>query len=60
MSLMRIKYLKLRSMAHLLSLNVFIALNETYFCILFDFTAAGFVPYGGRVSPYINHSAVYI
>ena len=29
---------------------------------IFDFTAAGVVPCGGRknVSPYINHSAVYI
>ena len=30
--------------------------------LIFDFTAAGVVPCGGRknVSPYINHSSVYI
>ena len=27
---------------------MFIALQGTYFCVLFDFTAAGVVPYGGR------------
>ena len=45
-----------------LLMNVFIAFKGSHFWFLFDFTAAGVAPCGGRkkVSPYVNHSAVYI